>query len=502
MALKPAQRKILNIVNSLHERFNNDPIGWVQENIDFSGLKCSDLTDQQKLIARELYIHKRLAVPAGGGIGKTALAALLCLSHLSTYPYSTIPTTAPSGALLDSILWGEIAFWLKRCRISDIFTLTDGKLGIKHFEKEWYAIARTVPKDKKGNDLNDTLAGFHSPNLLIIVDEASGVPTPVFTALDGAQTDANAMVLLISNPVSTSGYFYDTISDPHGKGSFYHVIYLSSLDSPLVDPQYEQLIISRYGKNSTMYKSKVLGLPISEVDTALILPEDYDKLILHNTESHQGSVVLAIDVAAEGADPTIFLHRRGNSFIKWERYPSNDGTFIYDRALEVYNDFYKNQDFTLIIDGIGVGSGPADTLKRYAPFPVIIWKGSEKAENPNMFTSHRAEGFYKLRNDLSFLHFPVTPPPELKKELVNIRFDYSTGMIDIEPKKKLAMRLGHSPDNADVTMMANVISTIITQRTHFVPAPSTKTMSQLLLQTNNRAHLQESRYGRFLRPHH
>ncbi|HPJ76326.1 MAG TPA: hypothetical protein PLS36_05765, partial [Clostridia bacterium] len=142
------QRKIRQIVKILNAKYAEDFHGWVRDNIDFSGLDFDDLTWQQIEIGNAIIHDKNVCVAGGGGIGKTAVAALLILWFLSSFLDAKIPTTAPSGKLLDDILWSEISTWLNRCKLKHLFELKSGKLQIKEF-KEWYAVARTVPRDGK-----------------------------------------------------------------------------------------------------------------------------------------------------------------------------------------------------------------------------------------------------------------------------------------------------------------------------------------------------------------
>lgn len=449
-SLTEKQQQVLALCTKLQSLYANDFEGWVNKFIDFSGLKFTGLTTQQQTIANSLTTKKRVCVAGGGGLGKTAFSALAILWFLSTHPFSKIPTTAPSGKQLNDILWSELNKWMKRCTIGQIFERRSGKLFITGFT-EWYAIARTVPKD--GKDINDTLAGFHADHLFIIVDEASGVPDPVFTALEGAMTDANSYILLISNPVSFGGYYYDTITDPNGKGQDYAVHFFDSLSSPLVDEKYEQSIITRYGKDSPMYRSKVLGLPVAKENSIVITPEKYEKIMLDNRENSNGKVVMSIDIGAEGSDPSIILCRRGKTILSWDIYDINDTTYLCEEAVRIYETRHVNEPFVCIADGIGVGAGVVDVLIKLKKFPVIRFKGSEAAFNSEMFKNKRAEGYFRLHKKLPDLHFLARPDEKLKKALVNTIIDYSEGLIKIEEKKKLKHRIGCSPDFADTLMM-------------------------------------------------
>ena len=453
-----SKNDVFKICIELSKTYKDDFVGFVNDSINFDGLKHKGLTFQQDEIAEKLIENRNVCVSAGGGIGKSALAALLTIWFLPTHLYSRVPTTAPSRKQLKDVLWAEIAFWLNRCKYRKIYELFSERLLIKH-HPDWYAVARTVPKEGNAASINDTFAGFHGKgddDLLLLVDEASGVPDPVFTAIEGAMT-SGAYVLLISNPVSTGGYYYDTISDPNGKGRSYKVLYYDSRESPLVDKDFEQRIIDRYGKDSAMYISKVTGRPIAQLETVVISPERFDRIVGANRTKFLGDVILSVDVGGGGTDPAVFCHKIGKSIARWDEFPSANPTSIADEVIRIYKLLYESKNFKCIVDGVGTGAGTVSNLQKANMFPIIPFIGSEKSTNPIMYNLKRSEGYYQLSKNFEYLHFPAKPPERLKKELANLYFDFSAGPITMEPKKKFIARLGFSPDHADALMMANSI---------------------------------------------
>ncbi|RLG71875.1 MAG: hypothetical protein DRO11_03485 [Methanobacteriota archaeon] len=490
MARKRSQsKKILELARVLEETYGNDPVGWIEEFIDFSGLRYHTLTDQQKLICETLIKKKRVAVSAGGGLGKSAVTAMLILWGLACHPHAKIPTTAPTGKQLHDVLWSELRFWLSRCRLEHLFEPRVSKLYIKGF-KEWYAVARTVPKDSK--DINDTLAGFHAPWMLTAVDEASGVDDAVFTALEGAMTQENSYILLISNPVSTGGYFYDTLVDRDGKGKDYEVLFLSSLESPLVDPDYEKKIATRYGADSAMYRTKVLGMPVEATGWAVVAPQVYDEVVVRNKEVQAGGVVLGVDVAGQGEDSTVICHRRGNSIIDWSEYSTNDTTFLIDEIVRIWQSRYMGEMFCCIVDAVGLGAGVYDGLRRLKLFPVVAFLGGSKADQEMAYENKRSEVYYKLSKAFKDLHFPKEPPERLKKELANILFDPKKERVAIARKEDVRKMLGHSPDYADALAMTFAVDSYAIGFAHNFLKPRVKRAFASLGGLRR-----EERYGRF-----
>ena len=480
--------KILKVIADITDKYSEDFSQWVKDFISFEGLMLDGLTAQQELLGATLIADRNVCTSAGGGLGKSAVAALLIQWFMVTHPFCKIPTTAPSGKLLNDILWSEIDFWLKRNRLKDLYVLRKGKLHIKEFQ-EWYAVARTVPRD--GKDLNDTLAGFHGPAVLIVVDESSGVPDAVFTALDGAMTQDNSYIFLISNPVSTIGYYYDTISDPDGKGKDFTVLYLDSRDSPLVSDDYAQRIINRYGEDSPMYRAKVCGLPIKDSETVVITPEEYDRVVSTQRDTLLGRVILGVDVGGGGEDPSVICHRIGNSIVHWDDYPRNDTTFLTDEITRIWNARYKTKPFIVVVDAHGIGAGVHSVLEKQNLFPVIGFIGPETAFHSTMYKNKISEAFHKLAKEFKDLHFPEKPPERLKKELVNVRFDF-TDLIKTQDMKALKKTLKHSPDYAYALAMTSVVESFTSQAINpNVPRKRAKSMAALLGQKRN------DRFGRF-----
>lgn len=482
------QLYVLKITNELSKKYSEDFKQWVRDHIDFTGLILGDLTEQQYQVAQAVIEKRKVAVPAGTGVGKTAVSALLTIWFLCTHRNSKVPITAPTGKQLHDNLWSEIGFWLKRCDLAGLFQYQKTRLYIRGFE-EWYAVPRTVSKESR--ELNDTLAGFHAEHLLIIVDEASGVPDPVFTALSGAMTQKHSYILLISNPVSTSGYFYDTITDPKGKGSNFEVIFLDSRKSELVDPEYEKYIITRYGKESPMYRAKVCGEPISVFESSVIDPATYDKITSEQRYHMKGRVILSVDVGGEGPDLSIILHRIGNSLVKWEEHAKNDEVFLAEAIIETWKTLYQGKDFCVIVDAHGIGHGVYSILKRKELFQVYDFKGPEKAFHDTMFKNKRTEAYYKLHKSFEDLHFPAKPPERLKKELTSLQFDFRAEPIEMTPKKNFIKTNGFSPDYADALAMSCVVENYASMISKpFVPK-GINVFRKLKRQPR------EKRYGRF-----
>ena len=109
--------------------------------------------------------HRSVAVRSCNGAGKTFTAAVTILWWLMSYDNAIVITTAPSERQVREILWREL-----RNLYAPIRDIIGGKLTRTRleFSPKRYAYGFST-------NTEDRFQGFHSGNILVIVDEASGV---------------------------------------------------------------------------------------------------------------------------------------------------------------------------------------------------------------------------------------------------------------------------------------------------------------------------------------
>jgi phage terminase large subunit len=248
----------------------------------------------------------KVSVRSGHGIGKDAIAAGIILWFIETHDYSRCACTAPSAHQLRDILWGELAKWMRRSdrisirhidhpvtRMRNLFKLNQNTLHDQGAPLEWYAIARTARKENP-----EALQGLHASDvdidesgesatklgdasLLFVVDEASGVDDVVFEVAEGALSSPDSRVLMIGNATRNTGYF--AASHKHRRQE-YTCLHFKSSESPLVDADFRDGLVRRFGEDSNVVRVRADGeFPkqdddtlISVEDTEMALSRDYD----------------------------------------------------------------------------------------------------------------------------------------------------------------------------------------------------------------------------------
>ena len=233
------------------EAFRRSPIGFAHVILGV------DLWAKQEEVLNALRDHRRVAVKAGNGVGKGFTAAVAVLWFLCSHQPATVLTTAPTARQVRHILWQEI----RRLYRASAYPL-GGKLLVTRLELPHDRFALGLSSDEV-----DQFQGFHSPNMLIVVDEAEGVIEPIYEAIDAVMTAGNSKLLLIGNPTSVTGTFRRAF---HEERHLYHNITISALDSPNVKQQRVVLPgltthewvaerVALWGEASPMYHARVLG---------------------------------------------------------------------------------------------------------------------------------------------------------------------------------------------------------------------------------------------------
>ena len=175
---------------------------------------------KQREVLRLLRDHDLVAVRSCNGSGKTFTAALATLWWLVAHQdEATVITTAPSERQVKELLWREIRKlhgrnpeWL------------GGKLTSTRLELSERRFAYGFSTDTAGR-----FQGFHSENILVIVDEAAEMREHIFDAIFGSLTSENAKMLMIGNPSRLAGTFYDAFHKNRGR---WKTVHISAFDTP------------------------------------------------------------------------------------------------------------------------------------------------------------------------------------------------------------------------------------------------------------------------------
>lgn len=422
-----------------------------------------------------------VACKSGQKTGKTGGLAVLALWWCVTRPRSRVLLTAPSSHQIRNILWPEIRQLHTTARFplgGELFI--DPAKGCVWGDK-WGIFSVTTDKPER-------IQGLSGARQLIMVDEASGYPEPLFGALQGNLGGGGKMVLT-SNPTQTSGTFFDAF----GKNrDHWERISISSLESPNFNPLLprvpglatpEWLTFSALewgGEESPLYQVRALGNFPTQGSNAVVGTAIVDAAVARwETTSGEGALALGLDVARYGDDDSVIAPRRGKKIFELlkEHGKSTDqiAAWALDTAIEMRADGSKdeagrpNETVTINVDTIGIGAGVADTLRAYEKSWLIIVdvNSSEAAFDPERFTNRRSEMAFAVAD---FLKEGGALPKDgaLEGELVAPVYDFDPqGRRRVESKDAIKKRIRRSPDRADA------VALVVTRAApEPIPAPS------------------------------
>lgn len=400
---------------------------------------------------RDVAIYDRNTWRSAHGVGKTTSLAALALWFISTRFPCKIPVTAPTAHQLEDVFWAELAKWYRRMPLplQSQFELTSDLMYLKGRKEESFIVARTARREQP-----EALQGFHSENLLFLIDEASGIPDPVFEVAEGALSTPGAKVIMAANPTRVTGYFYDS----HTRVKhLWRTRQISAFDvegTPLFSPAYIESVKRRYGENSNAYRIRVLGeFPTGDDDAVMPLHLVMDAVNRDIVQEDSDPVVWGLDVSRFGDDRTTLCKRRKFKMLEpiktWRQLDTQAIAGIITR--EFRDTPQKLRPDEIMVDVIGIGAGVVDRLRENG-LPVIGVNVSESAAQSEKFFRQRDELWWLAREWFESRVASIPDDDELIEELTTPKYVYlGSGKIAVESKKEVKARtlMQKSPDKAD-----------------------------------------------------
>lgn len=428
------QTKLLEWKNNppqfVHDAFGVNPSEWQAEALG--------------KLASEDY----LAIRSGHGVGKSAFLSWAILWFISTRYPCKIPCTAPTGHQLNDILWSELGIWLGMMdeQLKSQYNLNTERLSLKGYENASFAVARTARKENP-----DAFQGFHSKNLMFVCDEASGIDDKIFEVGEGAMSTPGAKTIMTGNPTRTSGYFYDAF---HKMADFWWTRKVSCLDvhAEYANPAYAERVAAKWGRDSNVYRVRVMGDFPSENEDAVIPYYLVEEAISRDVDPIEGIMpVWGLDVARFGNDKTALCKRKGNTVTeKIKTWRKKDTMEVCGLVLAEWEDCKSDmRPVEILVDVIGVGAGVVDRLKELG-LPVRAINVGESAASRERFMRLRDELWWKAREWFERRDVKMPDDEELVGQLTSVGYDVtSNSKIKVWSKDQIREAGMDSPDLAD-----------------------------------------------------
>ena len=414
-----------------------------------------------------LRTHRRVFVRSRRKAGKTLAAADAVLWFFARQKSKAL-TTAAGGRQVRELLWSELRTAHAHARLPGETGMTSLRAGPDHF-----AIGFSTE-----NPAN--MLGWHGTAecpLLVVIDEAPGVDSALWDALQGSITSEHVYVLVQGNPIleEADPHFFARLAT-HGSG--YHRIRIGFKDDS--DTNAEQVFLSSFGcgedwpverarewgEDSPLYRAHVEGMFAATGSLGLyVIPRS----ILVQAEaakctSKQGRH-LGVDVSRLGTDETVaalWVDGVKSDSKRWK------GADLMTTATEIValSKAWQVPSECVHVDATGLGAGVVDRLRQVGCYVDSVDFGAAPLrEWPQLLgetipKNRRAELHWIMRRALQegLGHIParfVDSWQQATWPRYVLRQEGSVGtVLTIEPKDDIRARHGRSPDHLDADLLA------------------------------------------------
>lgn len=397
--------------------------------------------------------ERRITVRSGHGTGKSTVASWAVIWYILTRIPVKIVITAPNASQLFDALFSEIKTWVTRLPpiLGQLLETKADRIVMKNAADECFISARTSRAETP-----EALAGVHAENVMLIADEASGIPESVFQAAYGSMSGHRAVTILLGNPLRTSGMFYETHTNPELAKKWFRM-HVSCLDSARVSREFVDDIIALHGIDSNAYRIRVIGeFPRAEDDTVIPL-ELVDAAINRDVEPNPTApIIWGLDVARFGDDYSCLAKRQANVIMDaprtWSKLDLMQTTAVVKAEWDV--TAHDRRPMEILVDSIGIGAGVCDRLREMG----LPARGINVSESPALagtYLNLRAELWFKMKAWLERRDCRLPDDKRLRDELTLVRYGFQPGSskMKIESKDEIRKRSRRSPDVADAAVL-------------------------------------------------
>jgi hypothetical protein len=400
-----------------------------------------------------------IACKSGQGPGKTTVSAVIGLWRCWQAVDALTIVTAPTMRQCRDVWLVEARRRLEAADpcISRFFNCTKTKVEIGG-RPDWGVKLVTATREENAQ-------GYHEENMTVICEEASGIPRELITQFKGTLSNPNALLVQIGNPNTRDCDFFSCFNISRARWqTFTFNAEDTAKDYPhIVSPQRNKDLEEEFGRDSDVYRIRVLGEFPHTDPNCVMSAEDLDKctdrgLMLRCASIPRPGTVLparqfGLDFARFGGDESVIYRRSGQAVMEWERFAHTDPNHVVKHAFRMQADAGWRDSHTWFVgDAGGMGQGVMGNFHDAGKQIVEFHNGGKATEQDygNKITQAwfhfariaRAENCYIPRDN------------RLIQQLSTRQyFTDNKGKLVLE-KKDDYMKRGHdSPDRADAAVL-------------------------------------------------
>lgn len=496
-----------------------DPAVWCKDMLG------EHLWSMQADIGRSVRDNRFTTVRACHASGKSHLASRIAAWWVATNPPEDlfVVTTAPTARQVAAILWRYIT------RVHNLAKSRGNPLPGQILSSpipSWKVDGELIGYGSKPADYQESaFQGIHARKVLVIVDEAAGIAKNLWDAVDALVTNESGRVLAIGNPTDPGSHFRAICDENDKAGQKWTKFHIDALRSPLmteegcrkfpllydymieegipfstetvpeimqetlVSPQWVAEALTSWGKDSSLFQSRVRGIfpstndggiiPLGWVQQAVYRHERWKEgaytLRADGTKNYTrspqeelvGMLTLGVDVSDGGDDMSAIAIRQGPVIKEIKRHVPKEAYQVAaiatmeaaEQGASGYNDVLY------VVDGNGAGSGVVSKLredgKQVISFIASAQSGRRDKTGKMGFLNDRTAAWYNLRellnpNQPGGSKICLPDDSQMIADLVAPKYweQPGTPKYVLEPKKDIKKRIGRSTDLGDAVVQA------------------------------------------------
>jgi hypothetical protein len=426
--------------------------------------------------------HLYLCGESGIPTHNSMIASVLACWWVSTKPpgQAIVVSTAPTYAQVNKILWEEIRKHHSnsqrgeypmpgRVTQADEWKLADGQ------------IVGFGRKPAKGD--RHSFHGIHRRFVLVLLDEACGVPEEIWTGVEAITTNVGCRILAIGNPDDRNTEFGKNFLEPK-TAHLWNRISIPAKTTPnftsepvprllnevLISREWAEERLADWGEKDPRYISKIDARFPEQSQSSLFSPSLIADAIDEPPAPSKYSILrLGVDVARFGSDKTVVASCSGVTAQIEESWSGVDTVSSAYKVLDIAERLKEERKAPWVeirVDGVGLGAGVIDTLNARAallPDPwFTVYEMHGSASPPaNVggsvygFYNARAYWFDQLRQKMRNGSVKLIDPDELiSDDLKMVFYSIKNGRLLIASKEAMRSEYGRSPDLADAVAYA------------------------------------------------
>lgn len=460
-----------------------DPEAWL---FDVVGKRWwSAQSEIASLVVDGEFAQTQTLVKSCNGIGKTAIAGDLATWAVAVHdPFDTqVLLTAPVFGQIRANTFRYIADNYGDAKANG-FALPGYFMSIPSVRVDRGAglLPLDVIQAKRPNDNNliSSFQGTHAGYVMVILDEAGGLPEDLWIGANAVTTNENVAILAIGNPDDIGTPFHNRFVERE-KYSDWRLKTVSAFDTPnftgemiypedlerdawvkshLVQPSWVDMMVRQ--AHPSVVQAKVYGEFPEDGDSSYfpqsIINRAYDNELDVDAEAFK---VLGVDFAMEGADSTECYLNVGGRIRKFADW--NYMTDYMEAARTLHGHALSSGCDAMVLDAAGIGASVwslLDSQPEFSrkPYRLVKFKGSNSSPDSAQWLNMRGWSYDKFREQLQLGLVDLDPDDvELRDELLRQTVEHdSRGRIHPTTKKEMRKRGLSSPDHLDAVIYSSI----------------------------------------------